>query len=73
MTLKNYIKWLENNFPEDAILVKTKSRAWFADEVEKITSEELYDMFYLKKKPEIKGKPVEKPCLVIFDKDSCDY
>jgi len=73
MTLKMFIKWLEENFPQNATLVKTNSRSWFSNEVERISADDLYDMFFLKENPEMKGKPVKKPCLVVFDEDMVDY
>lgn len=73
MTVKLFIKWLQENFPEDALLVKTNSRAWFSREVKDIRPEELPRMFFLKKNPEKNQKPVPKPCLVLHDEDRCDY
>ena len=73
MTVRLFIKWLQENFPEDALLVKTNSRAWFSREVEDIRPEELHRMFFLKKNPEKNHKPVPKPCLVLHDDDRCDY
>ena len=73
MTVRLLIKWLQENFPEDALLVKTNSRAWFSREVEDIRPEELPRMFFLKKNPEKNHKPVPKPCLVLHDDDRCDY
>ena len=51
MTLKLLIKWLKENFPEDALLVKTNSRAWFGNEVKEIRYKDLEEMFFLKDKP----------------------
>lgn len=73
MTVELFAKWLLDNFPHDAMLVTTNGRAWFSREVKRVKAEELPRYFHLKKNPEIKGKPVEKPCLVIFDENRYDY
>ena len=73
MTLKLLIKWLQENFPQDAILVKTNSRAWFSCEVEEIRYQDLERMFFLKDNPQKNHKPVEKPCLVLYDEKRYDY
>ena len=73
MTVKLFIKWLKDNFPQDAILVSTNSRAWNNKEVERVKAEELPYMFFLKENPEKNGKPINRPCLVIRDEDRFDY
>jgi hypothetical protein len=73
MTIKLFIKWLQENFPQDATLVTTNSHAWFNREVEEVRANELSKYFFLKENPEKKGKPVKKPCLVIHDERQCDY
>ena len=73
MTLKDFIGWLLENFPEDALLVRTNSRAWFSREVKDILPEDLHRMFFLKENPEKNNKPVPKPCLVLHDDNRWDY
>ena len=73
MTVRLLIKWLQENFPQDALLVKTNSRAWFSCEVEEIRYQDLERMFFLKHNPQKNHKPVKKPCLVLHDENRCDY
>jgi hypothetical protein len=73
MTVELFAKWLLDNFPHNAILVKTNSFSWFSNEVERVKAEELPRHFHLKEKPEMNHKPVAKPCLVIYDEKHCDY
>ena len=73
MTIKHFIKWLQNNFPEDALIVKTNSSSWFSNEVKEIRHQDLEELFFLKDKPEKNHKPVQKPCLVLYDENRCDY
>lgn len=73
MTVRLLIKWLQENFPQDALLVKTNSSAWFSREVEEIRYQDLERMFFLKDKPEKNHKPVKKPCLVLYDENRYDY
>ena len=73
MTVKLLIKWLQENFPQDALLVKTNSLAWFSCEGEEIRYQDLERMFFLKNNPQKNHKPVKKPCLVLYDENRCDY
>lgn len=73
MTVKMLVKWLQENFPENATLVRTNSFAWWSCEVEELRPEDLARMFYLKQNPQKNHKPVKKPCLVLHDEKRYDY
>ena len=73
MTLKEFTNWLLDRFPEDAIIVTANSMGWDSEEVKKVAKQDLKDLFYIKKDAEIGHKPVNKPCLVIYDENCFDY
>ena len=73
MTLKEFANWLLKNFPEDAVVVRTNSLAWWSAEVKELSEADLKRMFYMKKNPQKNQKPVNVPCFVLVDEKRYDY